>query len=166
MATDGATNKDPALAWPGDLKEKGRIATLADYVNLLVRNDYLKATDLIIFSGPGFKPYKGTLSSGSNRVLVPAFTEENCAWKIYLVKDDNPADTLFLASKNYTYNRPLNDPNAKPFGDKGFMVFHKGGDGSVLKKVHAQTLPVVGKLPGDGTVESVENCLNPGPTAP
>jgi len=166
MAIDGATNKDPSLGWPGDLNVKGYIANLSDYVNRLVRNDYLKAGDLKVFSGLGYKVYKGSLSSGSNGVLVPAFAEENCAWKIYLVKDADPSMTLFLATKNYTYDTPLNDPNAKPFGNKGFMVFHKGGDGAVLKKMHAQTLPVVGQLPGGGSVESVENCLNPSPTAP
>jgi len=165
MAMDGENNKDPLLDLPGDLKAKGHIATLGDFANVLVRNNYLNPDDLKIFSGPGCKVYKGKLSSGSNGVLVPAFTEENCAFKVYLVKKDDPADTVFLASKNYTYNTMLN-PNAVPFGDKGFMVFRKGGDASILKKAQVHSLQLVGKLPGGGTVESAENCLNPGPTAP
>jgi prepilin-type N-terminal cleavage/methylation domain-containing protein len=157
MATDGDENHDPALGWPGDLKRNGRIANLSDFVNGLVRNDYLKPNDLKIFSGPGFKPYQGKLRNG---VLDPPFTEENCTFKIYLAKDSDTANTLLLATKNYTYNTPLK-PNAKPFGDKGFIVMRKGGEVALLKGPQAQKLP--GNLPGGGTVESAENCLNPGP---
>ena len=144
MATDGETNKDPTLGWPGDLKAKGHIANLADFANLLVRNDYLKPGDLKIFSGPGYKPYQGTLSSGSSGVLVPPFTDENCAYKVYLVKDRDSSNTVFLMSKKDV------------FGDKGFVVVRKGGDAGIYQK--AQNL----QLPGGGTVESAENCLNPG----
>jgi len=148
MAVDGENHKDSCLGWPGDLKVKGRIATLGDFVNLMVRNGYLKPGDLGIFSGPGYKPYRGTLTSGSNGVLVPAFTDENCAYKIYLVKDSDSSNTVFLMSKNGV------------FGDKGFVVVDKGGSARFFTK--AQNL----QLPGGGTVESAENCLNPGPSAP
>lgn len=179
MAADGVSSKNPALGWPGDLKANGRITTVADFVNVLVRNDYFKPDDLVFFSNTGFKsffpntgykPYRGVLSSGSNGVLVPAFTEENCAFKVYLVKDADSSNTVFLASKNYIYNTPLNNPNAKPFGVNGFVVCRKGGDVSILKKEQAQSLQVnqpgssyyVGQLPGGGTVENAANCLNPG----
>ena len=127
---------------PGDLKSKGIISNLSDFVTLLVRNDYLKPNDLQIFSGPGFKPYKGTLSNG---VLVPPFTEENCAYKVYLVKASDPSTTVFLMSKS---------------GDKGFIVCRMGGDVSKYKKAPISDLI----FPGGGTVESAENCLNPAPT--
>lgn len=166
MANDGETAKDPSLAWPGDLKAKGRIATVGDYVNILVRNDYLKPGDLKIFAATGIPSYPGgTLSSGSNGTLTPAFAEEYCAYKVFLVKKDDPSDTVFLTTKNYTYNTPLNDPKAKPFGDKDFVVMRKGGDASSLKKQQAQDLQIIGKLAGGGTVESAENCLNPGKPA-
>lgn len=161
MALDGATNKDASLGWPGDLKAKGYIATLGDYANVLVRSGYLKPGDLKIFCGPCCRPYRGTLSSGTNGVLVPAFIDENSAYKVYLDKDTDPSNTLFLASKNYTYNTPLNNPNAQPFGDRGIVVLRKGGDASELKKQQVQTLQRIGELPGGGNVESAENCLNP-----
>ena len=166
MAYDGVTNKDSSLGWPGDLKAKGRIATLGDYVNLLVCNGYLNPGDLKIFSAPGCKAYKGALSSGSNGVLVPAFTDEDSALKVYLVKESDSSNTVFLASKNYTYNTPLNHPNVQPYGDKGIVVLRKGGDASILKKQQTQKLNLIGQLPGGGSVESAENCLNPGPTTP
>ena len=39
----------------------------------------------------------------------------------------------------------------------------KGGDGIILKNWQTQLVQAVGQLPGGETVESVENCLNPGP---
>src|SRR5436190_24364738 len=44
MALDGNTNSDANLAWPGDYA--AGVATLKDYVEKLVQNDYLKASDL------------------------------------------------------------------------------------------------------------------------
>jgi len=167
MASDGEANEDPSLGWPGDLKARNRIANLSDFVTHLVCKGYLRPGDLKILSAVGYKAYEGKLTSSSNGTLIiPPFSEENCAFKVYLVKKDDPADTVFLASKNYTYNKLLTDPKAKPFGDRGFIVFRKGGDGAVLKNQQAQSLNLVGSLPGGGTVESAENCLNPCPSTP
>jgi prepilin-type N-terminal cleavage/methylation domain-containing protein len=184
MAADGNAKGDPSLGWPGDMKARGRIATLSDFANVLVRGDYLKPGDLKVFSWTGYQAYKGTLTSGSNGVLSPAFGDENCAFKVFLVKDEDPANTVFLATKNYTYNTALNDPKTKPFGEdaiaflrelsrqlrgddglehikEGFVVLRKGGDASILKKQQARRLEWIGTLPGGETVESAENCLNP-----
>src|ERR1700738_4376555 len=52
MALDGAANADVNLAWPGDYS--AGVTTLKDYVEKLVQNDYLKASDLPkILSAPG-----------------------------------------------------------------------------------------------------------------
>lgn len=161
MVVDGAKNNDPDLGWPGDLKARGRITSLSDYVNIMVRNGYLKPNDLKIFANRDFKAYKGALSAGGDGVLVPSFKDENSALKVFLVKESDPSNTVFLASKNYTYNKPLNHPNAKPYGDKGFVVVRKGGDGAFLTKARTGSLNLVGALPGGGSVESAENCLNP-----
>ena len=158
MANDGAANKDISLGWPGDLKANGRIKTLGDFVTLLVKNEYLKAGDLHIFSAINIKPYRGELCGD---VLVPAFDGKYSGAKVYLVRDGDAGDTLFLASKNYTYNTPLTDPSAKPFGDKGFVACQKGGNCFQFKKQQTQDLQTIGQLPGGGTVESAENCLNP-----
>lgn len=191
MVADGLNTNDPALGWPGDLKANGRITTLADYVNLLVRYGYFKPGDLKIFSAFGCKAYPGgTLSSGSNGGLSLAFTEEYSAFKMYLVKEADPKETLFLAGKNFTYkevpkpgileqasdvfsaikngNLRLNDSKAQPFEGK-FVVLRKGGDASIYKKIQLQSLQnlqMIGSLPGGGTVERAEDCLNPGPPAP
>jgi len=186
MVADGLNTNDPGLGWPGDLKAKGRITTLADYVNLLVRYDYLKPGDLKVFSAFGYKAYPGgSLSSGSNGGLSPAFTEEYSAFKMYLVKEVDPKETLFLASKNFTYkempkpgifekssdifwgikngNLGANAPKTQPFEGK-FVVLRKGGDASIYNKIHLQSiqgLKAIGSLPCGGTVERAEDCLNP-----
>ena len=164
MATDGEASKDEGLGWPGDLKANGRIATVSDYVNILVRYDYLKPGDLKVFACAGMTPYPGgTLTSGSNGVLKPPFEEKYNAFKIFLVKEKDAPDTIFLTSKNYTYNTPL-DPNAKPFGAKGFVVCRKAGDASYYKNTQALSPQLIGPLPGGGTTEGAGNCLNPGKT--
>ena len=104
---------------------------------------------------------KGKLSSGSTGTLDPPFTENFNTFKIYLVKKDDPPETIFMTTKNFTYGKPL-DPKAIPFGDKGFVVFRKGGDGFIAKPEMALHPELAGKLPGGGTMESAENCLNPG----
>src|SRR5947199_7910816 len=53
MSLDGSTNADSSLAWPGDYAV-GTLSKLQDYVEKLVQNDYLKASDLPkILSAPG-----------------------------------------------------------------------------------------------------------------
>ncbi|MDD5349356.1 MAG: hypothetical protein PHQ12_04010 [Chthoniobacteraceae bacterium] len=167
MAADGVADKDPGLGWPGDLKANGRIATLSDYVSLLVRRGYFKPDELhSFFSDSGYKTYRGTLTSGSDGVLSPAFTDEYCAFKVFLVKDKDPSNTVFLETKNYAYDKDLSAPKAKPFGVNGFVVSRKGGDVSFYKQDQAHSLREIGDLPGGGTVESAANCLNPEPVAP
>jgi hypothetical protein len=55
---------------------------------------------------------------------------------LYGVSDTNTSDTVVISTSNFTNNtsggtKPL--ANALPYGDKGYLVFRKGGDGSVLK---------------------------------
>ncbi|XHR29350.1 MAG: type II secretion system protein [Chthoniobacteraceae bacterium] len=166
MANDGEAEKNPAKGWPGDLKARGVIRDTADFATLLVRGNYFMASDLRCFCegpvhavAPGFKPYHGVLTSGGK--LDPPFSEENNPFKIFLVKDPDPGPTVFLETKNYTYGKDLNHPRAKPYGDKAFIVCRKGGDVALYKKEQALDLSHLGKLPGGGTVESAENCLNP-----
>jgi hypothetical protein len=45
-------------------------------------------------------------------------------------------ETTYITTANYTNGQPLS-PVAKPFGDKGFVVFKKGGDGAVFLQAQA-----------------------------
>ena len=136
-------------------------------MNRLAVYDYLKPGDLKVFATAGITSYMPTaaMGSGTDAKLTPDFTDKNSAYKVYLVHENDSANTLFLATKNYTYNTAFAETatTLKPFGDKGFVVLRKGGDASVLKKQQAQTVNLVGKLPGDADgvtgSESTTNCF-------
>lgn len=141
MAEDGRNNADPELGWPGDLKAKGQIATAPDFVNRLVKYDYLKAGDLKVFAAAGVTVYPNSPSTtGSNGPLKPPFEEKYNAFKIFLIKDKDASETVFLTSKNYAYGAAALNSKAKPFGDKGFVVCHKAGDTSIYKKQQLKNL--------------------------
>lgn len=176
MATDGATNSDSNLGWPGDLNPNlntavtgsSGVTTLPQFVQRLVQYDYFKAADLKIFSTAGITAYSG--GQDSSGTLTATFLDANSAFKLYWVRDTDPSNTLLLATKNYTYNTAFTTQASsyKPFGDKGFVVIRKGGDASILKKQQAapsNVLTIVGNVPlssgQDGSSagqESASNC--------
>ena len=173
MATDGTATSDAGLAWPGDLKASTdtniTVTDLAGYVARLVKYDYLKAGDLKVFASSGISPYTG--SADATGVLSTPFTDKNSAFKLYWVTDADASNTIFLATKNYTYNTPFDTTSSanKPYGDKGFVIIRKGGDGSVFKKQQAKgatdsaTISTIGNVPGSSNsttpgTESGNNC--------
>jgi hypothetical protein len=169
MALDGTTNSDANLAWPGDYSSG--VATLADYCGKLVANDYLKTGDLPkLLSAPG----ASCTVTGADPNASPAPTNLTLSGKsgvkVYKVKDTDASNTLFAASANYEYNKDLTSANA-PYGDKGFIVIHKGGDANVFRKNNATAAAgyggdqakfqaAVGTLPGGATTEGTANVLS------
>jgi prepilin-type N-terminal cleavage/methylation domain-containing protein len=158
MALDGSSNSDSTLAWPGDYPA-GEVTTLEAYCKKLVENDYLKASDLPkILSAPG-AACTATQVAGPPASVTLAGTS---ALKVYPVKDSDPSNTIFAVSANYTYDTAFGAAPPSPYGDKGFIVVRKGGDGAVLRKNNAVATAgkesafesTVGKKPGDaeGTV--------------
>jgi len=161
MALDGTTNGDANLQWPGDYAA-GTINTLQDYVTKLVQGDYLKGSDLPkILSAPGATC---TATSTTNNNVTTVTLGGTSALKVYPLSDKNASNTIFTTTANYTYNTAFGAQPPNPYGDKGFVVIRKGGDGSVLKKNNAVAgagatgisafESTVGKKPGeaDGTV--------------
>ncbi len=160
MATDGTQTGDAKFAWPGDLaaSQDGnvQITTVSDFVTRLVDNDYLKAGDLKVFAAPGITPWNGTytkpIDANSKGNFAPPFDgNTNCAFKVYKVSERDPSNVIFLATKNFSYSGNPNtaiNTNAAPFGDKGFVVFHKGGDGAVYKRQQATSKQLLGTPPG------------------
>jgi len=160
MATDGAAKSDANLAWPGDYP----VNSLAEYCGKLVERDYVKPTDLQrMLSAPGAACSVTTNGSPPATTLTGA-----SAFKIYKVKTTDPPTTIFAASSNYIYATPLN-PDAKPFGEGGFIVVHKSGDADLFGKNRAtpagfensakefQSAIGIGKLPG-----APDGAVNPG----
>src|SRR3954469_11028879 len=156
MATDGTQTGDAKYGWPGDLANSSDasvlISTVKDFVLRLVDNDYLKPGDLKIFAAAGITPWNGTYTpptgTGTTGTFAPDFNSDtNCAFKIYKAKDNDGGNAIFLATKNFTYSSiPATaiDANKTPFGDKGFVVFHKGGDGTYYKRQQATAKNLLG----------------------
>ncbi len=64
----------------------------------------------------------------------------------YAVAENSSGDTVFLASANWTNYSALT-ADGKPYGDKGFIVFRKAGDGAILLKKQFNNTNVIGVLP-------------------
>jgi hypothetical protein len=70
----------------------------------------------------------------STNVAVTAATPS--ALNIYSVGESSPMQSVFITTANYTNGTAL-DPAAKPYGNKAFVVFRKGGDGLVYQAAQA-----------------------------
>jgi len=134
MANDRITDKNSAIGWPGDLVASGTMACkVTDFVKVLVKNDYLKPGDLKIFASAGIKLF--TDSDANNFSATPG-PGNNCAFTVFCVQESDASSAIFLSTINATLNVSnttfVLDSNADPFRGKGYVVFHRGGDGSIL----------------------------------
>ena len=161
MALDGSTNSDANLAWPGDYTS-GSVTTLNAYVQKLVQNDYLKASDLPkILSAPGATCTATSSGTGSSATVTLSGTS---GLKVYPVTSADGSNVIFCLTSNYVYDTDLT-ATANPYGDKGFVVIRKAGDAAVLRRNNAvmqsgQTASfesLVGKKPGEA-----QNTVTPG----
>jgi prepilin-type N-terminal cleavage/methylation domain-containing protein len=132
MANDGSATGDVKLAWPGDYP--GGLASLQAYINTVVGPGYLKGGDIQkLLSAP---------SAAATVVTAPGPPESvtltgTSALKVYKIADVNGSNTIFAATRNYIYNSLIASTDV-PYGQRGFMVIHKGGDAAVLKAGQAQ----------------------------
>jgi prepilin-type N-terminal cleavage/methylation domain-containing protein len=141
MAMESVNTGDTNWAWLGDL---ATVTDVQSYATLLVSNDFLKPADAVkVFAAGGVPP--GTATSNS-----VTLTSTNTGFKFYKVKDADANITVFITSKNYTYNTELSS-SSKPFGDAGFMVMRKGGDAALFRKSQATATNLVGELPAGNT---------------
>jgi prepilin-type N-terminal cleavage/methylation domain-containing protein len=132
MANDGTATGDPKLAWPGDYLPA--LTTLQDYTNTVVSPGYLKGGDIQkLYSAPSAACTVATNSGPPETVTLTGLS----ALKVYKLKDVDGSNTIFAATRNYVYNTQVNSGDV-PYGTRGFMVIHKGGDASVLKAGQAQ----------------------------
>jgi prepilin-type N-terminal cleavage/methylation domain-containing protein len=174
MTTDGTQTGDAKYAWPGDLSTSQdatvQILTVSDFVQRLVDNDYLKSGDLKVFAAPGVTPWVGSytkpVDANSKGSFSPLFDgDKNCAFKVYKVTDKDAGTAIFLATKNFTYTSNTTtaiNTSTSPFGDKGFVIFHKGGDGTFYKRQQATSKSLLGYAP-DPTSTTDPGSQNPPP---
>ena len=142
MSNDGAATGATNLAWPGELpagrssKPSGLSAT--------------QSLELAISKAP--------MSASSSARLVPIQTvtvtvgtpdtvalagANSASMKVHGCIDQDPSHTIFAASHNYVYDTALLTPSV-PYGSKGFIVMHKGGDGAVFRSGQATSRGLAG----------------------
>ena len=155
MANDGAATGDPLLAWCGDQNAGAGAADLEGFLNSVVGPGYLRAGDIQKLMSAPSANLALTVALGPPESV--ALTGGTSALKVYQVKDVDTSNTVFAATHNYIYNTAINNTDV-PYGIKGFVVLHKGGDAAVFKSGQAQAAywggcqpfqASVGSLPGD-----------------
>lgn len=139
MADDGISTENKSIGWPGDLVASGTMQCKAtDFVKVLIKNNYLKAGDLKIFSAQGVMPFKG---SNVNKFSATPGPNNNCAFTIYCIQQSDTGSSIFLSTINATLNVSSTtfslDKYAAPFSDEGYVVIHKEGSGVVFRKEQA-----------------------------
>lgn len=119
MAIDGVMNGKANLGWPGD-----NDGTFSNWTTQLL-NGYLQTNDLCkLLSAPGKIVPTGKIPPMHDTALL-----------VYAVSEESLSNAVFLTTANFT-NTPAGglplEASAKPYGNKGFIVFRKAGDGMVL----------------------------------
>ena len=100
----------------------------------MVKPGYLKGGDIgKLFSAPSANLTIG-VAVGPPEVVT--LTGGTAALKVHGLKDVDPSNTIFCTSRNYIYDTALVGTDV-PYGTKGFIVMHKGGDGAVFKEGQA-----------------------------
>ena len=131
MALDGLTTGDATLSWPGDATNPSWAAWATNLVpSYLSTNDFNK-----LLSAAGLPRPSGTAPN------VKAPTAVNA----YAVAENSSGDTVFLTTMNWTNNTALTSAG-KPYGDKGFIVFRKAGDGAILLPKQYNNTNIIGVL--------------------
>ena len=132
MAEDGVQIGNRNLGWPGDTG-----GTFTNWARQLV-TDYFSTNDMCkLLSAPGklVKPWNIPESMSEGALLV------------YAVRANTPENTVFLTSANFT-NTPTGgaalNKKARPFGNDGFVVMRKAGDGNILTKKQTGQANLIG----------------------
>ena len=134
MAADRISTGDKSIGWPGDLVASGTMpCNVTDFVKVLVKYDYLKTGDLKIFAAAGIRPFT---DSDLNKFSAAPGEGNNCAFTVSCIQESDTSSAIFLSTVNATLNVSdttyVLDARAVPFAKKGYVVFHRGGDGVIL----------------------------------
>lgn len=123
MTLDSQTaNTPPNIRWTCT---NGRPLKFPEWTNLLVSNGYLTEKDLA-------KLLKSPLSGWSTNIFT-----------VYAVGDFDPPETLLLATDNWK-GLTATSLAKSPLSDSGFVVFHKGGDGAILRPRQLNLTNIIG----------------------
>lgn len=136
MALDGETTGDKTLGWPGDTG-----GTFSNWATQLITNGYLTTNDFCtLLSAPGIAVKRGKIPTMAEGAIL-----------VYAVSTNSSEDSVFLTTANFT-NSPTGglplEKKAKPFGDKGSVVFRKRGKsgGAILLNKHVGQTNMIGSF--------------------
>lgn len=142
MALDSSVTGDTNIGWPGDMPSPGWNTWATNVVPAyMTTNDFAK-----MVSAPGVTAPLNTAPTG----LTPG-TKSGRAIVLYNVSETNDSTTVLFSSSNFTNNTSGGTAPVKtalPYGDKGFVVFRKGGDGAILQSRQAGQTNIVGQFSG------------------
>jgi len=138
MSNDGAATANTSLVWPGDHNPAfGGSTGLQDYVNSIVGAGYMSGSDVSkLFSAPNVS-LNVTVTPGNPEIVAFGAAPSTSALKIHPLKDVDTPNTIFATTLNYVYNSAI-AAGSVPYGQKGFVVVHKGGDAAIFKPDQAQ----------------------------
>lgn len=129
MANDGSATGDNTSAWPGDLQALP--TDLVVYLNVLTGKGYLKGADAIKLCAAPSTNFTAQVTSVNGQDSLTGATG-TAGLKVWMVRDVDPATSVFATSRNYVYDLPLTGTSI-PYGTKGFVTIRKGGDASVFR---------------------------------
>jgi prepilin-type N-terminal cleavage/methylation domain-containing protein len=114
------TTAGSGAAWT--VGSDGEQLTVDSFSQELITGRYLSESDLRkIYAAPG--------------VIIPAeatsFSADAIAFSVMETEESSPSDQSFIVTKNWVGGEL--STNA-PYGDKGFVVFRKGGDGGIYTR--------------------------------
>ncbi|CAN5769927.1 hypothetical protein BH09VER1_BH09VER1_45920 [soil metagenome] len=120
MALDSTTTGDTNIGWPGDTG-----GSFERWATNLVAGNYLSTNDLCkLLSAKGRVTPPGSMPRANNNAVL-----------VYAVREASDGKAVFLSTANFT-NTPTGglppQKSALPYGQTGFVVFHKAGDGVIL----------------------------------
>ena len=123
FAADGVTTGDPTFGWPGDLAN-----SWSDWAEGIVNNGYLTTNDFNkMLQAPGInRPGNTSVTSSSPSAL-----------KVFGIMASSPMEAIFMATDNVVTPGTALLQNAVPYGNKAFILFRKGGDGTVYQGTQA-----------------------------
>jgi len=121
-AMDATTTADTNLGWPADCG-----SNWSGWATGLVNGGYMSSNDFAkMLSAPGtIRPTNTAVTASTPSAL-----------NVFNIGESSTMQSAFITSANYTNGNALLS-TAKPFGNKAFVVFYKGGDGLVYQATQA-----------------------------
>lgn len=117
MSIDTSTSGE---GWSWTYNGTNPAASVNDFLQALITNKYLSEPEVRkLMTAPG--------------VVPPAdgkFNAQSIAFKIFLTMDSAPSENPFVVTKNWVDIETGLNKELNPYGNKGFIVMKKGGDGA------------------------------------